>query len=197
VQVLAIVVGLLLTMTLATTALRRFDLPQPTVMVLVGAAVGFVPGLPDITLPAELVLLVFLPPLLYSHAWYIAWPEFSRNLPGIGSLAVVLLVATASSVAVVAWLAVPGMPWDVAFLLGAILCATDGIAASAIAHRVGLPRRLALLIEGEGLLNDAVAILLFKLKLAVVVAGQFQPLVTLRDGVVGAAGGLVVGLAVA
>lgn len=87
-QTLAIVVGLLLLMTLASTALKRFDWPRPTVMVLVGPAVGFVPGLPAIALPAELMLLLFLPPLLYSHAWYVNWPEFSCNLPGIASLAV-------------------------------------------------------------------------------------------------------------
>lgn len=191
---LTIVVSLLLLLTLCSAVLRRFSIPYSTAMVLVGAAIAFVPGLPAVELPPELVLLVFLPPLLYSDAWYVTWHEFRKELPGILSLSVLLVVVTMSSVAVVAHVLIPGMPWGVAFVLGAILSPTDAIAAAPIAHRMGLPRRLVVLIEGEGLVNDAAAIVAYRFAVAAVVTGVFSSTDAISSAGLSTVGGIAIGL---
>jgi monovalent cation/hydrogen antiporter len=193
-DVLTIVVSLLLLLTLCSSVLRRFSIPYSTVMVLVGAAIAFIPGLPAIKLPPELVLLVFLPPLLYSDAWYVTWHEFRNELPGILSLSALLVMATMTSVAVVANALIPGMSWGVAFVLGAILSPTDAIAAAPIAHRMGLPRRLVVLIEGEGLVNDAAAIVAYRFAVAAVVTGVFSSTDAMTVAGISTVGGIVIGL---
>jgi monovalent cation/hydrogen antiporter len=191
---LTIVVSLLLLLTLCSSVLRRFSIPYSTVMVLVGAAIAFIPGLPAIELPPELVLLVFLPPLLYSDAWYVTWHEFRNELPGILSLSVLLVMVTMTSVAVVAHALIPGMSWSVAFVLGAILSPTDAIAAAPIAHRMGLPRRLVVLIEGEGLVNDAAAIVAYRFAVAAIVTGVFSSTNAMTTAGLSTVGGIGIGL---
>src|SRR3712207_6571949 len=146
---------------LATLA-RRVGVPYPILLVIGGLALAFVPGLPPVELDPELVFLVFLPPLLFSAAYFTSWRDFRRNLRPIGLLAVGLVLATTLGVAVVAHL-VAGLPWPSAFVLGAIISPTDAIAATAIAQSLGVPRRIVTILEGESLVNDAAAIVAFRI----------------------------------
>src|SRR6185436_20346100 len=116
--------------------------PYPILLVLGGLAMGFFPGLPDIELSPDLVLVAFLPPLLYASAFYTSLREFRANFRSIGLLAIGLVGATMVGVAVVAHELVPGLSWEEAFILGAVVSPTDPTAATSIAHRLGVPRRV-------------------------------------------------------
>src|SRR5438132_14423407 len=131
--------SLLVAIVALTAVATRLRLPYVILLVLGGLALGFVPGLPDIKLDPELVLFLFLPPLIYSSAWLTSWREFRANLRPILLLSVGLVLATTTVVAVVAHLI--GLPWTVSFVLGAVVSPTDAVAASATAQSFGLPRR--------------------------------------------------------
>src|SRR4029077_13904296 len=118
-------------------------------------------GVPDVRLSPEVVLLAFLPPLLYSAAFFSSLLELRGNLGPVVVLAIVLVIATMLSVAAVVH-AATGMPWAPAFVLGAVVSPTDPVAASEIAGRLGAKRRYMAIIEGESLINDATALILYK-----------------------------------
>ena len=163
---------------LAITALvnwiaRSIDVPSPIVLVVAGVILALVPGLPTIALPPNLVLLVFLPPLIYYAAFGMSWQAFRDNLREISLLAVGCVVFTTIVVAAAAhWLI--GLPWAVAFVLGAIVSPPDVVAPLAIARRLGVPSRITAVLEGEGLVNDATALVLFKFALTAVLTGMFS-----------------------
>ena len=180
---------------LATLA-RRVGVPYPILLVLGGLGLAFVPGLPTVELEPDVVFLVFLPPLLFSAAFLTSWRDFRGNLRPIGLLAVGLVLVTTVAVAAVAhW--VVGLSWPAAFVLGAIVSPTDAIAATAIAQSLGVPRRIVTVLEGESLVNDAAAIVAFRIA-AGVAAGAviFSPWGAGLQFLVGAMGGIVVGLAI-
>ena len=171
-------------------------MPYPIVLVLGGLALGFVPGMPPAELPPELVLVLFLPPLLFQEAFSFSPRELRANARVITLLAVGLVVATISAVAVVAHTLVEGLPWAAAFALGAIVSPTDPLAATAILRRLGVPRRMVTVLEGESLVNDATALVAYRLAVAAVVAGSFSLWQAGVRFVVGAVGGVAIGLAV-
>ena len=191
-----IIAGLLLTVAALVTLARVLNVPYPIFLVLGGLALGAIPGMPDIQLDPELVLLIFLPPLLYGAAFFASLRDLRRNVGPISALAVGLVLATCCTVAVVIHAVVPGMSWAAAFVLGAIVSPTDPVAATAIAARLGLPRRVVVVVEGESLINDATAITAYRVAVVAVTAGTFS----LSDAggrfVIAAAGGVVIGLAV-
>lgn len=165
VDVTFIVLGL----TLATALLApHLPIPAPAVFAAVGIGVGtawhLVPALPAIRMPPDLVLLIFLPPLLMTAAYALPLQAFRRNLLPIGLLAVGLVLATTGIAAVIAH-AYAGLGWAAAFVLGAILAPPDPVAATAVAGKTGLSHRLVVILEGEGLVNDAVAIVALGLML--------------------------------
>lgn len=170
-------------------------LPLPILLVLGGVAMGFIPGLPQIVLPPEIVLVAVLPPLLYSGAFFTSLRDLRTNRRPIMLLALGLVAATMTAVAVVAhaWI---GLPWAVAFTLGAILSPTDALAATEIASRLGAPRRIVSLIEGESLLNDGSALVLYAAAVAAALGGTFSLVDTSGRIVVNVIGGIAVGLAV-
>jgi Na+/H+ antiporter len=170
--------------------------PYPIVLVLGGLVLGFVPGMPPAELPPELVLVLFLPPLLYQAAFFSSPRDLRADLRVITLLAVGLVLATMSAVAAVAHALVPGLPWAAAFTLGAIVSPTDPLAATAIARRLGVPRRLVTILEGESLVNDATALVAYRLAVAAVVAGSFTLWEAGLRFVTGAVGGVAIGLAV-
>ena len=170
------------------------NVPYPILLVLGGLALGFVPGMPEFELPPDLVLVAFLPPLLYISAFFTSLRDFRANATPIGFLAVGLVGATMVAVAVVVHV-VADMPWAAAFVLGAVVSPTDPIAATAIARRLGVPRRVVTIIEGESLVNDATALVLYRTAVAAVVAGSFSVWEAGGRLVVGAAGGIAIGLA--
>src|SRR5215204_6257904 len=193
-EIEAILVLLTAVAALATLA-NRINIPYPILLVLGGLILGFVPGLPRIALEPEVVFLLFLPPLLYVSALFTSWRDFRANLRPISLLAVGLVLVTTCAVAAAAHWAV-GLPWAAAFVLGAIVSPTDAIAATAIAQRLGVPRRIVTILEGESLVNDATGIVVFRIGVAAVVTGAFSIWEAGLQFVLGAAGGVAVGFAV-
>ncbi len=151
---------------------RRLQTPYPIVLVIAGLLLGFMPGMPRITLDPDIVFLLVLPPLLYAAAWNTSWREFRFNLVSISMLAFGLVGFTVLSVALAAPHVFPGFDWRLGFVLGAVVATTDAIAATSIAKRVGLPGRIVDVLEGESLLNDATGLLALEFGLAILVHGQ-------------------------
>jgi CPA1 family monovalent cation:H+ antiporter len=181
----------------AVTVLRRAGIPAPVTLVVAGLVIGFLPFVPDVSLNPQLVLLGLLPLLVFDAAVTSSPTAFSRDAPMIGVLAVLLVIITAVSVAAVAhWLG--HLPWAIAFVLGTAVGPTDAAAATSIARRLGLPRRLVTILEGEALFNDGTALVLYAAAVTAAVSGRFSPAGTagsiLYSAVAGAAIGLVVGL---
>ena len=166
---------LVLLAVLAGTALiaRRANLAPAILMMLAGIALAFVPTMPAFALPPELVLLVVLPPLIYSSSVAMSWREFKRNLRPIVLLAVGCVLFTASAVAIATHYLL-GLPWSIGFLLGAIVAPPDVVAPLAIARRLHLPRRVMVILEGEGLANDATALILYRFAVAAIITGTFS-----------------------
>ena len=151
---------------------RRLNVAPSILLVIAGIGLALVPGLPSIELAPELVLLVILPPLLYSAAVAMSWREFRFNLRPIFLLAFGAVVFTTCAVAVAAHYVI-GLPWAVGFLLGAIVSPPDAVAPLAVARRLRLPRRLLLVLEGEGVANDATALILYRFAVVAVSTGTF------------------------
>ncbi|MFC7478580.1 Na+/H+ antiporter [Dankookia sp. GCM10030260] len=152
----------------------RLRLPPAVALLLGGGALAFVPGLPTVELDPELVLVIFLPPLLMDGAWFTALAPFRRHLGGITSLAVGAVLFTAAVVAMAAKLILPELPWAACVALGAIVSPPDAVSARAVLQRVKLPRRLGTLLEGESLINDATGLVLFRFAVATAATGTFS-----------------------
>ncbi|MCE9603481.1 MAG: Na+/H+ antiporter [Planctomycetia bacterium] len=187
---------LLTAVTVLAFAARRLPIPYPTLMVVAGAAFGWIPGLPDIEFDSETVLLVFLPPLLYAASWQMPSRDFRENLRPISMLAVGLVVATTLAVAALTHYYIADMPWSLAFALGALVAPPDAVAATAVTRHVPLPRRLVTILEGESLVNDATGLVLYRVAVAAAVTGTFSPSAAALELIVAPLGGLVIGLAV-
>ena len=188
--------GLLLAAAVLLVLVPVLSTPYPILLVLGGLAMGLAPGLPEVELPPDLVLIAFLPPLLYAAAFYTSLRELRANVRPIGLLAVGLVGATTVGVAAVAHAIVPDLTWAEAFILGAVVSPTDPIAATSIAHRLGVPRRVVVVLEGESLVNDATALVLYRTAVAAAVGGAFSLSHAGLRMIAGAAGGIAIGLAV-
>jgi Na+/H+ antiporter len=158
---------------------------------------GFAPGVPDVELEPDLVLLIFLPPLLFHAAFFASMRELRADSRPIALNAVGMVLLTMCTVAVVMHAVVPGVPWGAAFALGAIVSPTDPLAAITIARRLGVPRRMIALIEGESLINDGTALVAYRTAVAAAVGGSFSLLEASGDFVLNVVGGAAVGLVVA
>jgi monovalent cation/hydrogen antiporter len=169
---------LLLALTLATALVaRRTSIPAPVLFAAVGIAGGaawhLIPGLPPVRMPPDLVLFAFLPPLLMTASYALPLQAFRRNLLPIVLLAVGLVLATMGVAAVVGH-ALLGLSWAAAFVLGTIIAPPDPVAATAVASKTGLSHRLVVILEGEGLVNDAVAIVAYGIAVEALVSGHFS-----------------------
>ena len=171
-------------------------IPYPILLVVGGLVLGFVPGIPTISLPPDLVLVAILPPLLYAAAYYTSLRDLRRNAVPISVLAIGLVAATTVSVAVAIHYAIDGVGWGPAFVLGAVVSPTDPLAAVAIAQRLGVPRRIVAIVEGESLVNDGTALVLYRVAVVAVVSGSFSIWDAGLRFVGTAAGGIAVGLGV-
>jgi monovalent cation/hydrogen antiporter len=190
-----VLISLLVAVSVLAAAARAIGIPYPIVLVLGGLVMGFVPGIPEVELDPELVLVVFLPPLLYSAAFFASLRDLRYDIRSISLLAIGLVIATACSVAVVAHALIDGLPWAAAFALGAIVAPTDPLAAMEVGRRVGLPRRIATILEGESLINDGTALVIYRVAVGAV-AGGFSLANAGLEFVLGAVGGIAIGLAV-
>ncbi len=192
-EVEIILVALLVSVAVLSAAARAINVPYPIVLVVGGAIMGLAPiGLPEVELEPDLVLVIFLPPLLYSGAFFANLRDLRADLRTISLLAVVLVLVTMVIVAVVAHEMI-GLSWPAAFALGAIVGPTDPVAATAIARRLGVPRRLVSILEGEALINDATALVAYRIAIG---TGTFSLLDAGWDFLWKAAGGIAIGLAV-
>jgi monovalent cation/hydrogen antiporter len=194
---LLVVVAVAAVTLIAVAALRRFGVPTAVVLVVAGLVIGFLPFVPDVSLEPDVVLLGMLPLLVFDAAVTASPTAFARNARSIGVLAVGLVVATAFAVAAIAhWL--DHLSWAMAFVLGTAVGPTDAGAATSVARRLGLPRRLVTILEGEALFNDATALVLYAAAVTAATTGHFSGLHTAGSIVyasaVGAAVGLLVGL---
>ena len=166
---------LILLAVLAGTALlaRRINVAPAILLLLTGVVLAFVPGMPSLELPPELVLLVVLPPLIYSASVAMSWREFKSNLRPIILLSVGCVIFTACAVAAATHYLI-GLPWNIGFLLGAIVAPPDVVAPLAIARKLGLPRRILVVLEGEGLANDATALILYRFAVVAISTGMLS-----------------------
>lgn len=189
-----IVVALLCAVVPLVALARRSNVAYPVVLVVAGLSIGFVPYLPSIGLPPDVVLLVFLPPLLYWEALRAPASTMRRDAGFIRTLVIGLVLATAAGVAAVAHALVPHLPWNAAFVLGAIVAPTDAIAFAPVAARLGVPHRTIAIVEAEGLLNDATALVLYAVAVEAVVSGSFTFRAAVFGFVVSCVAAIVFGL---
>ena len=175
-------------------AARRLHMPPAAALILGGIVLAVFPGTPSVSLDPELVLVLFLPPLLLASAYFTVWRDFRDNLRIILQLAVGAVVFTTLVVGVVAHCAMPSLPWGACFALGAIVSPPDAVAAKAVLARLHLPRRMTVLLEGESLVNDASGLVLFRFAVAATMTGTFSAGHALATFGELALGGLAVGL---
>jgi Na+/H+ antiporter len=171
-------------------------IPYPIVLVAGGLAIGVVPSLPDLELDPDVVFLVFLPPLLLAAGYYASPRELKAEVRPLALLAVGLVLATMAAVAVVAHAIVPGMSWEAAFVLGAIVGPTDPVAAIATLSRIGAPARVRVIVEGEAMINDGTALVAYRVALAAAVEGTFSAGHAAVEFLYNAAGGVAIGLVI-
>lgn len=199
VQIILLLVGLA---TVVAVFARRLAVPAPSLLVLAGMAIGFLPGVPQIHVTPETISLIVLPPLLYAAGEELSWPELRRQWKPVAALAIGLVPVSAAAVALVT-MAVTPVPWALAFVLGAVLSATDPVAVTALGRKLALPQRLQTLVQSESLFNDATSLILFRVSVTIAVsaaamtwqhvAGEFA-LLALGGAVCGAAVAGVVAL---
>ena len=190
-----LILGLCIAIPMLTVIARVLDIPYPIVLVLGAIPLGFVPGVPDVELQPELVLVIFLPPLLYVAAFFADLRALRADARALSLTSIGLVLVTTCVVAVVGHELI-GLPWAVAFALGAIVSPTDPVAATAIARGLGAPRRLVSIIEGESLINDSSALIAYRVAVAAAIGGSFSLVDASVDFVVAVVGGVGVGLVV-
>lgn len=196
-EILFLTLGLLFAIVVFVTVAVRVQVPAAILLVLGGILISFIPAIPDIVLDPDIVLVLFLPPLIFSAAWFTSWRNFRQRLNAILLLAVGLVLFTMVCVAFVAHTLIPGMTWPVAYVLGAVVAPTDTVAANAILKTSGVARGISTVVEGESLVNDATALVCYRFAIAAVVSGTFSFWNASLQFVLVSAGGILVGLVIA
>jgi monovalent cation/hydrogen antiporter len=191
-----VLVALLAVAASLVAAAQPLRIPYPILLVVGGLVLGFLPGVPRLELPPDVVLAGFLPPLLYGSTFFTSLRDLRANLRPIGLLAIGLVITTMVGVAVIAHEAIDHMGWRESFVLGAVVAPTDAIAATEIARRLGVPRRFVTIVEGESLVNDGTALVLYRVAIAAVVTGSFSFWDAGLRFVANAVGGVAIGVAV-
>lgn len=201
-EIAVLLVALAVSVLAVTAVADRIDIPAPLVLIVAGVAASYVPGVPEITLEPDVVLLGLLPPLLYATAIQTSLVDFNANRRSILLLSVGLVVFTTLGIgALVHWL-IPSVGWGAAFAIGAVVAPPDAVAATAVGRRIGLPRRIVTILEGESLLNDATA--LVSLRTAIAASGLATEAAeesltagsVALDFALAAGGGVVIGAAI-
>jgi monovalent cation/hydrogen antiporter len=193
---IATVIILLAVITALAEVTDKIKVPYPILLVLAGMAIGFIPGLPVISIDPEIIFLVFLPPVLYAAAWTTSWPDFKRAKRPITLLAIGCVIFTTCAVAVIAHYFIPHLGWPESFVLGAIISPPDAVAATSATKGLSIPKRVVTILEGESLVNDATGLIAYKYAVAAVVTGSFYFWEASLQFVVVATGGIGLGLLV-
>jgi Na+/H+ antiporter len=188
--ILAIVIGL-------SAFADKSKIPYPILLVIVGLAIGFIPTMAEIEINPEIIFLIFLPPLLYDASFNISPKHFKTNLSTISTLAIPLVFLTTFWIAVVSHYMIPGMTWPLAFVLGAILSATDAVAAVNVTKGLGIPEKTITILEGESLINDASALVAYRFAVATAMGSAFIIWKATLDFVLLLGGGFLVGFVMA
>src|SRR5215207_3337449 len=188
-----VLLGLLAACVALALLARRLDVPLAVVLVIGGMMLALIPGLPAVNLDPQLALALFLPPLLQASAYRTDWPAFRFNLRAILLLALGAVLFTALAVAAVTKLLLPDLPWAAAIALGAIVAPPDAVAATSVLKDFRLPKRIVTVLEGESLLNDASALVLYRFAVIATMAGEISLGEASLAFVAAAAGGTVVG----
>jgi Na+/H+ antiporter len=191
-----LLLGLMAAVVALNALARVIRVPYPILLVVGGLVLGALPGIPEVQLDPDLVLVLFLPPLLYAVAVFSSLRDLRADLRGISMLAIGLVLVTMCVVAVVAHAIIDDLPWAAAFALGAIVAPTDPVAATAIMRRLGVHRRIVTVIEGESLINDGTALVAYRVAVAAAIGGSFSAWDAGLEFVLAAAGGIAIGLAV-
>ena len=191
-----VLLGVLAAVVVFLVAADRTRLPYPIILVVGGGLLGFLPGAPEVVLDPDLILVIFLPPLLYAAAFFSSLRDLRANVRAISMLSIGLVGLTTLVVGVVAHTFVDGLSWAAAFTLGAVLSPTDPVAATAIAGRTGAPRRFITVVEGESLVNDATALIAYRFGVAAVLTGSFSVVEALGTFALSAVAGAAIGIAV-
>ena len=190
-----LILGLCVALPTLSVIARLLDVPYPIVLVLGAIPLGYLPGAPDVELDPDLVLVIFLPPLLYVAAFMADLRALRADARALSLTSIGLVLVTTCVVGVLGHELI-GLPWAVAFALGAIVSPTDPVAATAIARGLGAPRRLVNLIEGESLVNDASALIAYRVAVAAAIGGSFSFLAADGEFVLAVFGGVAIGLVV-
>lgn len=185
--ILAIMIGL-------SALADKIKLSYPILLIVAGIAIGFIPSMPVIELNSEVIFLIFLPPLLYDAAFNISFATFKTHINTIGTLAIGLVFLTAIGIAIISHYMIPGMSWPLSFVLGAILAATDAVAAISITKGLGLSHSTTTVLEGESLVNDASALVAYRFAVAAVTGATFVLWKATLQFLLLMAGGFLVGL---
>lgn len=185
--ILALMIGL-------SAIADKIKLPYPILLISAGIAIGFIPTLPKVEIDPEIIFLLFLPPLLYDAAFNISFAQFKTNINTISTLAISLVFITVLGIAVLARYCIPGMNWPLGFVLGAILSATDAVAAMSITKGLGLSHKTMTILEGESLINDASALVAYRFAVAAVTGAAFVFWKASLEFVFLLGGGILVGM---
>lgn len=188
--ILAIVIGL-------SAFADKSKIPYPILLVIVGVAIGFIPTMAEIEINPEIIFLIFLPPLLYDASFNISPKHFKTNLSTISTLAIPLVFLTTFWIAVVSHYMIPGMTWPLSFVLGAILSATDAVAAVNVTKGLGIPEKTITILEGESLINDASALVAYRFAVATAMGSAFIIWKATLDFVLLLGGGFLIGFIMA
>jgi monovalent cation/hydrogen antiporter len=181
---------------LGTAFSRKLHLPLELTLLVGSLGIALIPGVPTIHIDSEIIFFVLLPPILFAAAYFTSWSEFTRNIRPISFLAFGLVIFTVCGMALVLKWLVPTLTWPMAFLFGAIISPPDATAAATVTRKVGLPRRLQAVLEGESLVNDATALVCYRFALAALASGEFDLMGSVGQFVLVALGGATVGLAI-
>lgn len=194
---LLLIVSLLFLVSMLAMLSDKLRISYPIFLVIAGLGISLIPGVPQIRLDPNIVFIIFLPPLLYSAAWYTPWHEFWHYRRPIGMLAFGLVLLTSVAVAYTANLLIPNFPIALGFLLGGIISPPDAVAATSVLQHVRVPKRVQTILEGESLVNDASSLIVFRFALATLFTGKFILWKAGVDFVLVVTMGILIGLAIA
>lgn len=194
---LLLIISLLFAVSMLVMLGQKLKISYPIFLVLGGLIISLIPGIPNIQMDPDMILTLFLPPLLYEAAWYTSWRQFWKWKRPIILLAFGLVFFTSTIIAFVSSSMIPGFTLALGFLLGGIISPPDAVAATSVLKGIKIPKRLVTILEGESLINDASSLIVFRVALVAVITGQFSLGETIGDFFIVGTMGVVIGLAVA
>ncbi len=194
---LFVILSLLFVVSMLVMLSEKLKISYPILLVLAGLVIGFIPGMPVVSLKPEMVFLIFLPPLLYSAAWNTSWKNFWAARRAIGLLSIGLVIFTSTAIAFLSNALIPGFPLAYGFLLGGIISPPDAVAATSVLQGLKVPKRVVTILEGESLVNDASSLIVFRFALAAILTGQFSVWQAAGQFLLVAVAGTLIGLGIA